>query len=462
MQQIKTKFITVYTLIFILVYMLFFNDYWKPLHNTSETPFKYDVDQYYSYLPATFIHHDLDFKFPNVYWLATAKNGHRVPKMAYGMALMYSPFFALGYKIAYNQHSPLDGYSEPFKTSVHYGSFFYCLLGLIFLALVLRRFFTDGATALTLATIFFATNLFNYTMRDGEMSHAYGFFLISLFLWLTCRWHERQKSIYFLWIGMVIGLASLVRPTEILISIVFIGYGIRSFEDLKNKLKQIILSYKNIPLLLIGFFILWLPQLIFWKMKTDQFFFFSYGEETFYWSDPQILNLLFSYRKGWFVYTPVMIFAIVGLFMLKDKAKNFTLPIIIYMIINIYILSCWWCWWYGGSLGMRALIQCYALLAIPMAAFFERIFSFNFKMQFLTIASKSLVVMCLALFLFVNQLQTMQFDPAMLHFDSMSKESYWHTFGKFKFDPEDWEQQQEDLIHPNYEEAMKGKHRNYK
>ena len=261
---------------------------------------------------------------------------------------------------------------------------------------------------------------------------------------------------------MVIGLASLVRPTEILISIVFIGYGIRSFEDLKNKLKQIILSYKNIPLLLIGFFILWLPQLIFWKMKTDQFFFFSYGEETFYWSDPQILNLLFSYRKGWFVYTPVMIFAIVGLFMLKDKAKNFTLPIIIYMIINIYILSCWWCWWYGGSLGMRALIQCYALLAIPMAAFFERIFSFNFKMQFLTIASKSLVVMCLALFLFVNQLQTMQFDPAMLHFDSMSKESYWHTFGKFKFDPEDWEQQQEDLIHPNYEEAMKGKHRSYK
>ncbi|MEO8760666.1 MAG: glycosyltransferase family 39 protein [Bacteroidia bacterium] len=460
MNQIKSKYITIYTLLFILVYMLFFKDYWKPLHNTNDTPFQYDVDQYYSYLPATFVHHDLDFKFPNYYWLATAKNGHRVPKMTYGMALMYSPFFALGYKIAYNTHSPLDGYSEPFKVCVHYGSFFYCFLGLIILAFVLRRFFSDGSTALTLATLFFVTNLFNYTMRDGEMSHAYGFFLISLFIWLTIKWHEKQKSIYFLWIGMTLGLASLVRPTEILIAIIFIGYGVRSFSGLKDKFKLVLFSYKNIPLLLLGFFILWLPQLIFWKMKTDHFFFFSYGEETFFWTDPQIMNLLFSYRKGWFIYTPVMLFAIAGLFMLKDKAKDFKWPIIIYMCLNIYILSCWWCWWYGGSFGMRALIQCYALLAIPMAAFYEHVFSFEFKRQIFSVITRSVIVLCLCLFLFVNQLQTIQFGPAIIHFDSMSKETYWLAFGKFNFGTEDWQQQQEDLIHPNYEEAMKGKCRN--
>jgi hypothetical protein len=460
MEQVKTKFITVYTLIFILVYMLFFQDYWRPWHGEKETPFRYDVDQYYSYLPAAFIHHDLDFKFPNYYWLATAKNGHRVPKMAYGMSLMYSPFFFLGHKIASNQHSPLDGYSEPYKVCVHYGSLFYCLFGLVILAFVLRRFFSDGITALTLATIFFATNLFNYTMRDGEMSHAYGFFLLSLFLWLTCRWHERQKSIYFLWLGMVIGLASVVRPTEILISIIFIAYGVHSFSDLKNKFQKVIFSCKNIPLLLLGFFMLWAPQLIFWKMKTDQFFFFSYGDEKFFWTDPQVFNLLFSYRKGWFVYTPIMLFAMAGLFMLKGKTRDFTLSIVVYLIVNIYVLSCWWCWWYGGSFGMRALIQCYAFMAIPMAAFYERVFSFNFKHPAFTLITRSFVALCLCTFLYLNQIQTIQFGPAILHYDSMSKEAYWHSFGKLNFSADDWEQQQEDLIHPNYEEAVKGKRRN--
>lgn len=460
MGEKKPSFITIYVLLFILVYILFFQDYWKTWHNDNETPFQYDVDQYYSYLPATFIHHDLDFKFPNQYWLANTPNGHRVPKMTYGMAFMYSPFFALGYKIALNEHEALDGYSSPFKICVHYGSLFYCFFGLIILAFILRRFFSDSITALTLASVFFATNLFCYSLRDGEMSHAYGFFLTSLFLWLTCRWHEKQKSIYFLWLGMTIGLASLVRPTEILIALVFIFYGIHSFTDLKIKLKKIVFSYKNIPLLILGFMLLWLPQFIFWKMKTGSFLFFSYGEERFFWTEPKIIQLLFSYRKGWLIYTPVMVFAITGLFMLKDKAANFKLSTILYMVINIYVLSCWWCWWYGGSFGMRALIQCYALLAIPMAAFYEKVFSFNFKNQFFTLLSRGFVALALAVFLCVNLIQTMQGSTTIIHYDSMSKAAYWHAFGKFTFTGEDWQQQQQELIHPDYEAAMKGKKRN--
>lgn len=91
----KPYLLTVYTLIFILVYMLFFQNYWRYWNtDKGETPFQSDADQYYSYLPATIIYHDLDFKFTDRYWLATSPvTGKSVPKMTSGVAILMTPFF---------------------------------------------------------------------------------------------------------------------------------------------------------------------------------------------------------------------------------------------------------------------------------------------------------------------------------------------------------------------------------
>jgi hypothetical protein len=461
MEKVKTKLITVYTLIFIFIFMLFFQDYFKGW-GKNDNQFHQDVNQYYSYLPLAIIYGDMDLlKHNHDYWGITAPNGGVVPKVTYGMALMYSPFFLLGHKIAINQHSPPDGYSEPYAICIHYGSFLYCFLGLILLALVLKRFFSDAVTAITLITLFFVTNLFFYTMRDAEMTHSHTFFLLSLLLLLTCKWHEKNKSIYFLWIGLTTGLLALIRPNEILFIVIFIGYQVHSFSDLKEKLRKIFFSYKNIPLFLLGFLILWLPQMIFWKIKTNQFLFFSYGsQESFFWVDPQIINLLFSYRKGWFLYTPVMLFSIIGLFMMKGKNAGFKFPVIIYLLLNIYLLSAWWCWWYGGGFGMRALVQSYAILAIPLAAFYERVFSYAFKKQIFTVLARSLTVALFSIFLCVNQIQTYQYGHWMFHYDSMSKKAYWRVFGRFSLDSDDAGKLEKEFVHPDYEAAMKGKKRN--
>jgi hypothetical protein len=343
---------------------------------------------------------------------------------------------------------------------------FYALMGLVLLSFILRRFYSDGITALTIITLFFATNLFYYTMRDGEMSHCYTFFLISLFMLLTCKWHENKKSIYFLWIGLTVGLLSVIRPTEILIFIVFIGYGVKSLSDFTVKLKQVIFSFKNIPLFLVGFFTMWLPQMIYWKIRAGSFLFFSYGsEERFFWLDPQIMNLLFSYRKGWFVYTPIMLLAVIGLlFILKRKSNDFKMPILVYMVINTYMLSSWWCWWYGGSFGMRALVQTYALLVIPLAGFYQFIFSLELKKQFFIPIAKICTVFLLSGFLCLNIIQTYQFDHPverrLIHYDSMSKAAYWRVFGKFSLSDEDYAKFAEELSPANYEGAKKGERNN--
>ena len=65
-------------------------------------PFYSDADQYYSYLVATIIKHDLTFHFPNSYWLFHPKD-IPVPKVSMGMAYMYSPFFLIGHWVASNR-----------------------------------------------------------------------------------------------------------------------------------------------------------------------------------------------------------------------------------------------------------------------------------------------------------------------------------------------------------------------
>jgi hypothetical protein len=65
----------------------------------------------------------------------------------------------------------------------------------------------------------------------------------------------------------------------------------------------------------------------------------------------------------------MMVFAIFGLFFLPENIKKLKWSILIFTIINIYVVFSWWCWWYGGTYGQRVMIESYALLIIPLAAF---------------------------------------------------------------------------------------------
>src|SRR5438046_191379 len=118
---VKLSYIAI---IIIISHSLLFQDFWKSWKK-NETQFVWDVNTYYSYLPAAFVHNDLTFSYINKDWTIVAPNGAKVPKGTCGMAIMYAPFFLIGHKIAINSQEPLTGFSQPYSEMVHYGSLIY-------------------------------------------------------------------------------------------------------------------------------------------------------------------------------------------------------------------------------------------------------------------------------------------------------------------------------------------------
>src|SRR5664279_5384717 len=87
--------------------------------------------------------------------------------------------------------------------------------------------------------------------------------------------------------------------------------------------------------------------------------------ERFDFLHPHIMQVLFSFKKSLLVYTPIIIFPIIGLLLLRKNNKPIHVAILAYTLINFYLLSSWAAWWNGGSFGMRYFTESYALMAIP-------------------------------------------------------------------------------------------------
>lgn len=447
------KIISLLTIILIVVSLLvsIFNvRFW----DKEGQVIKWDVLEYYGYLPSAFIYHDLSLKFtedpPEDWgkriWVLTAPNGNKVFKMTMGMSVMYAPFFAMGHGWAILTGLPADGYSNPYKFALLMSSVFYLFFGLFFLRKILLLYFSDGITALTLFAIVAGTNLWYYGSFEAPMSHAYSFSLFAVFLWLTICFYRNPEYSTAIWMGLVFGLITLIRPSNGILVLVFVFYNISRFSDLWARASFLISRFDKI-LLISGFAIfVWIPQLLYWHMQTGDWFYFSYAENgAFYFTDPQVIKGLFSYRKGWFIYTPLMFLAVLAIPLTWKYARSFTLPLTIFVPLNIYIVFSWWCWWYGGCFGQRALIDSYVLMAIPLASMIRWLF-----MQ--ATWKKISITALLTLSILLSMMHTAQYYYGAIHWDSMTRKAYWYSFGKIRPGPDF----QKLLDTPDYDKALRG------
>ncbi len=409
-----------------------------------------DIISYYAYLPATFIFHDIKLEKKETYahgifWPTTLADGKKVIKTSMGMAILYSPFFFISHALAKIFGLEAYGYSPIYKAGLLLSAFFFFFIGLFFLRKILKIYFSESIVALTLIAVTLGTNLLYYATREATMSHVYNFALINVFIWFTIKWYKNPTFLALLGLGFLSGLIALVRPSNIIVLLFFFLYGVYSKETVSARIKLVFGKFHWFVAMGIAFFLVWIPQMIYWYSITGHLFVNSYIGERFYWGNPHFIDGLFSYRKGWLVYTPVMIFALAGIPFLFKKLKELSWAITLFIVLSLYIVFSWWCWWYGGSFGMRPLVDYYGILAIPMAVLFTSIAKLKKHTIIIVI---TIVVLAVSQNIFFME----KYKRNSLHWDSTTKASFWYSFWRIKPQPGYWEL----LRQPDYDKAREG------
>jgi hypothetical protein len=401
----------------------------------------WDAAAYHLYLPAIFIYDDLrEMRFYRdileKYRLADdymeygthihPETGLRVNKYAVGVAVFQLPLFLAVHTFSrWKYPDKLDGYNPDYHRAASYSTLLFVFLGLLFLRKFLLRYLSEKQVWPVLLIIGFGTNLFHYTAFDQGLSHPYLFFVYACILWYTARWYDSFQWPYALALGFLIGLAAITRPTDVFVA------AIPALWALENKLllhKLLWQKYGQILLACLAAAIPLLLQLGYWKLTTGQWIYYSYGEERFNFRDPHVLDGLFSYRKGWFIYTPLALLGFAGMyFVFRDpRFRFYRWGFVVYYLVTVYVLFSWHIWSYGGSFGSRVMVQSYPLLALPLGLLIQHVFAHRQRWRKILLAS------VLILGISLNAFQSYQYHKGIIHWDAMDKTLYWQRFLKHK------------------------------
>lgn len=383
----------------------------------------WDAFGYYMYLPSIFIYKDVkqlkwfeqkDKEYGlsggNLYQTNVLPNGDHAFKYLSGVAILELPFFWIGHLVALNSESPADGFSWPYQYAILWGAVFYFFLGLLALRKVLLKFYDEKVTTLTILLLVFASNLIQYVSVDGAMSHSFIFPLYANLIWWTIRWHETFNWKYAFGIGLIIGLATISRPTELIMIFIPLLWSLNSESNLSSKWKKVAENRSQVIIAFGGGIIGIAPQLIYWKYATGSWIYDVGSKWTFlspWW------RVLVGFEKGWFIYTPIVLFMVLGLFFLKNTP--YRKAVITFCLLNIWIIISWSDWRYGASYSTRALTQSYPVFALPLAGF----------ISWALIGWRKYSVYSVGIYLsVVNIFQIWQYNSLILHYDHMNAKYY--------------------------------------
>lgn len=402
----------------------------------QEKSIGWDVYGYYVYLPATFIHHDPGYEnrqwqdevqkkyapSPTVYQIHSGKGNRKVNAYSVGMAAVYLPGFLIAHTYAHLTGELCDGFSPPYQWAVMLTGLFFACLGIFLLRMVLLHFFTDELSALLLFLIVLGTNYLFQAGFDGTMPHNFLFSFNCLIILCTIRWYTTFKIKYLIGLAFILGWATVCRPTELIWMLFPLLWGMHDAASEQGQWKLYAKHKKQISVFFLCFFLAVLPQIAYWYWATGNFFVVIRSEKLSLF-DPYTWRFLFSFKKGWLIYTPVMIFAILGFFRFYKERKEVFFSFAFVFMIHLYLVSCWENWWYGASFGSRPMVEVYGLLSVPLGFLIQGVWK---KRGLMKPALGIALIFCVCLCLF----QTWQMLVYILDGERMTAAYYWRMFGK--------------------------------
>ena len=183
---------------------------------------------YYAYLRAPLIQHNLRFEddwrhanlgftemrlspdnepHPDQY----TSTGHISNLFTIGPAILWTPFFLLAHVTvltanSFGAHIPADGFSLPYRVLVAFGTAFYGFCGLLLSYLLARKYLDPSWALLATLGVWAGSSLPVYMYFNPFWSHAHSAFSVALFLWYWDRTRSESEPGQWIVLGLISGL----------------------------------------------------------------------------------------------------------------------------------------------------------------------------------------------------------------------------------------------------------------
>jgi hypothetical protein len=383
---------------------------------------------YYSFARAPLIEHNLDFtkdyqhanesfRGPRLDESGQPKPEFRTPTghldnhFTVGPAILWTPFLLVthaGVLIARALGSSVtaDGFSAPYRITMALATAIYGFLGLLLAFRLARQYVHERWAFLATIAIWWASSFPVYMYFNPSWSHAHSAFAVALFLWY---WHQTRSSRSFsqwLILALITGLMLNVYYANAMVLAVLAVEAARQYLSVFRGGTAGSSETPRLVDLLVRHFIFGAVVLL-CLLPTFITRYIVYGNafESGYiplrdwlWRSPALLDVLFSSNHGLFSWTPILLFAVAGLFLLWRREPRAGAPLLAAFLAFYLFIACYPDWAGISSFGNRFFVSLTALFILGLSVFLERLAQF-FRSSRTALAAASAV---LAVFLLWN------------------------------------------------------------
>ena len=313
------------------------------------------------------------------YLFQPTRTGHAESAWTIGPAIVWSPFFAAGHLAAVRLRASgvdvaVDGTSYPYRQAVCVGSLFYGLLGCWFAYRFARLYFAGRlvtpAVVLTIAGSF----MLWYLVKEPSMTHATSMASVAGFAWMWAATAGRRTTRDWAILGVLIGLSALIRWQNALFALLPGLEALRLMVSAwrANDRAALQRAAAGSAVFLGCALIAFLPQMLAWRAIYGTFIARSPVGPQIRWTDPHLVDILWSSRNGLFSTSPILYLGAIGLAIFAAARPAIGLPAIAAAAVMVYFNACIQDWWGSAGFGGRRFDGLIPFLALGLAAFVDR------------------------------------------------------------------------------------------
>jgi hypothetical protein len=378
---------------------------------------------YYAYLRSPLIDHNFqfagDYKDPKNELLSIyldrhfiqnpiTKTGHLPNFYSVGPAILWLPFIAVTHAVVlalkhFGWSIAADGHSRPYIVILCVATALYGFLGL-WISFRLARKYVDERWAFwaTLA-IWLASSLPLFLYLYPSWSHAHSVFCVSLFLWYWDRTRGTRTPRQWLVLGLLSGLMLDVYSANVVFVLApAIEAASAYFRVWRKRAAGLHEFWSNVRSHLsyaAGAFLALLPTFIAREIVYGNPLAAGvYAGVPWRWAHPMFRAVLFDTSHGLFICTPILLLAVVGIFLLVWRRPEVGRPCLA-ISLAFYVLISLYPWWFGAfGFGNRFFVSLTPIFILGLSF----LFSESLKLWGTTRAASRRLLPVTALFILWN------------------------------------------------------------